>query len=81
MNQEQSNTFHFLVEYITAKIIGWIQQEQGIGKEDALLQFHNSETFEKLSNPATGFYIESPGFMYEIFKSEQSHGTLRGMTE
>lgn len=75
------NTFEFLVEYITARVVEWIIGDEKLSLENALLQFHNSETFEKLCERKTDMYIESPAYIYEIYKEEQRRGTLRGMTE
>lgn len=75
------NNFEFLVEYITAKVVERIVSEKGASIEDALLQFHNSETFEILCRQETGMYIESPGYIYEIYKEELLRGTVRGLTE
>lgn len=77
----EDNNFNFLVEYITAKVVEWIIVDNNIGLEEALLLFHNSETFEKLCNRETDMYIESPAYVYEIFKEELRKGSLRGMTE
>ncbi len=76
-----SNNFNFLVEYITTKVVEWIIRDENIGLEEALLKFHNSETFEKLCEPQTDMYIESPAYIYEIFKEELRRGTIRGITE
>lgn len=73
--------FEFLTEYITAKVVEWIIRDQGIGLEKALLQFLNSETFDKLSQRKTDLYIESPAYIYEIYKDELLQGSLRGITE
>lgn len=80
MNKD-SNNYNFLVEYITAKVVEWIIRDQHIGLQEALLLFHNSETFDKLSEQSTGMYIESPAYVYEIFRHEIERGTLRGITE
>lgn len=77
----QNNNFEFLVEYITAKVVEWIMTDNSIGLEEALLRFHNSETFEKLCEKGTDMYIESPGYIYEVYLDEMRRGTLRGMTE
>lgn len=76
-----SNNFNFLVEYITTRIVEWLIRDEKIGLEEALLLFHNSETFDKLCERKTEMYIESPAYIYEIFKNELKSGTLRGMTE
>lgn len=80
MNTPDYN-FDFLVEYITSRVVEWIMRDQNIGLEEALLQFHNSETFEKLCEKQTELYIESPAYIYELLNEEFRRGTLRGLTE
>ncbi len=75
------NNFEFLVEFITAKVVEQIIKDENLGLEEALLLFHNSETFEKLCERKTDMYIEGPAYIYDVFKEEQRRGTLRGMTE
>ena len=72
------NNFEFLVEYITTKVVEMLIKDRQIGLEEALLLFHNSETFEKLCDRKTDMYIESPGYIYEIFQEELRRGTIRG---
>lgn len=79
--KHQNNTFDFLVEYITTRVVEWIIRDQNIGLEEALLLFHNSETFEKLCEKHTDLYIESPAYIYELLTEELRRGTLRGITE
>ena len=79
--KSDNNNFDFLVEYITTKVVEWLIRDEHIGIEEALLLFHNSETFEKLCERKTDMYIESPAYVYEIFKDELRRGSLRGMTE
>ncbi|MBD5397584.1 hypothetical protein HDR62_05595 [bacterium] len=75
------NNFEFLVEYITTKVVEMLIKDRQIGLEEALLLFHNSETetFEKLCDRKTDMYIESPGYLYEIFQEELRRGTIRGV--
>ena len=75
------NNFEFLVEYITTKVVEMLIKDRKIGLEEALLMFHNSETFEKLCDRKTDMYIESPGYIYEIFQEELRRGTIRGVRE
>lgn len=75
------NNFEFLVEYITTKVVEMLIKDRKIGLEEALLLFHNSETFEKLCDRKTDMYIESPGYIYEIFQEELRRGTIRGVGE
>lgn len=39
-------------------------------------EFYSSEVFEKLNEPETGLYLESPAYIYELFKSEKAVGTI-----
>ncbi len=72
------NNFEFLVEYISAKVVEWLMKDQNLGMEEALLLFHNSETFDKLCNRKTDMYIESPAYVYDILQEELRYGTVRG---
>lgn len=76
-----NNNFEFLVEYITAKVVEWMIKDFGLGLEEALVQFHNTETFEKLCERATNLYIESPAYVYEILQDELRNGTIRGISD
>lgn len=75
--KQEDNNFDFLVEYITARVVEWLMRDNDLGLEDALLLFHNSETFEKLCQKRTDLYIESPAYVYELFTDELRRGTLR----
>lgn len=77
----KQNNFDFLVEYITTRVVEWIMRDMKIGLEEALLLFHNSETFDKLCEPDTDLYIESPAYIYDLFNVELRRGTIRGLTE
>lgn len=78
---QTDNNFEFLVEYITAKVVEWMMKDQGISLEEALVRFHNTETFEKLCDRKTALYIESPAYVYDIYMEEFRRGTIRGLTE
>lgn len=75
------NNFEFLVEYITSKVVEWLIKDHNLSLEEALVLFHNSETFEKLCERSTDMYIESPAYVYEIFQEEFRRGTLRGLND
>lgn len=75
------STFEFLVEFISAKVVEWIIRDENIGLEEALLRFYNSETFEILCRKSTDMYIESPGYVYGIYKEEMRRGTIRGINK
>lgn len=79
--KQPNNNFDFLVEYITTRVVEWIMRDQALGLEQALLLFHNSETFDKLCEKRTDLYIESPAYIYELLTEELRRGTLRGLSE
>ena len=67
----------YLIEGITKDIIAYIMEDEGLDLASALTQFHNSETFAKLSDEATGLYIESSAYVYELFKDELRFGKIK----
>lgn len=79
--KQQDNNFDFLVEYIAARVVEWLMRDRNLDLVEALLLFHNSETFDKLCRKTTGLYIESPAYIYSLLDEEMRHGTLRGLTE
>ena len=42
--------------------------------EEALTVLYNSETFERLNNPATGLYYQSAGYIYDFLRNEMTTG-------
>lgn len=76
--KQSDNNYDFLVEYITTRVVEWIMRDHTLGLEQALLLFHNSETFDKLCDKLTDLYIESPAYIYELLNEELHRGTIRG---
>ena len=66
----------YLVEGITKDIIVYLMEDGGYDLPTALKEVYNSETFAKLSDEATGLYIESSAYVYEILKDELKYGRL-----
>ena len=66
----------YLVEGIAKDIITYLMQDKGYDLPTALKEFYNSETFAKLSDEATGLYIESSAYVYEILKEELRYGKI-----
>lgn len=66
----------YLVEGITKDIVAYLMQDNGYNLSTALKEFYNTETFAKLSDEATGLYIESSAYVYEILKEELKYGRL-----
>lgn len=66
----------YLVEGITKDIVAYLMEDRGLALTEAIAQFHNSETFAKLSDPQSGLYIESSAYVYEILKTELKMGKI-----
>ena len=61
-----------LMEYVIQDIIDMISTDQSIEYDEAMNKFYNSEVFEKLIDKETGLYLESPEYVYDLFKDEMN---------
>lgn len=66
----------YLTESSTADIIRYISEDTGRDYERAMELFYSSATFEKLCDPETGLYLESPAYVYGIFEDELKFGRI-----
>lgn len=55
--------FNRLKEQLTASMIQILVEEHGYSLEDALDRVYTSPIFEKLSNPNTGLFFQSPRYV------------------
>lgn len=65
-----------MIELLSTRLLCFIIRDYKVELPEALQMLHNSDTFAKLEDPETGLYIESPGFIYSIFKDELTHGRI-----
>ena len=65
-----------LIEYITDDIISFIMEDFKVPVLEAMQRLCTSETFSKLNNIETGLYLESPAYIYDIYKSEKENGRI-----
>ena len=63
----------FLVEANTQDILKFIIIDTGATIQEAMRMFYVSEVYEKLENFDTGLYLESPAYIYELFKDEKKN--------
>ena len=66
----------YLFEGISADVVRYLVEREGMELTDAISTFHNSETFSKLEDFSTGLYIESPAYVYDLLLSELRNGRL-----
>ena len=57
-------------------IVDMISTDQNIEYDEAMNKFYNSEVFEKLIDKETGLYLESPEYVYDLFKDEMNFGHI-----
>ena len=65
-----------LIEYIVQDIVDMLATDQNIEYDEAMNKFYNSEVFEKLQDKETGLYLESPEYIYDLFKDEMNFGHI-----
>ena len=51
-------------------------EEYNISLAEALDILYNSETFEKLQNPETGLYFQSPVYVFDFLQKELRQGKI-----
>ena len=66
----------FLVEANIQDVLKYIIIERGLSIMDAMRQFYASEVFKKLQNYETGLYLESPAYIYELYRNEVENNGL-----
>ena len=57
-------------EEIVKDLISRLMEEQGLTMQEAFERVYASRLFEKLSNPKTGLYFQSSGYVYSYLKEE-----------
>ena len=65
-----------LLEYVIQDIIDMISTDWSIEYDEAKNKVYNSEVFEKLIDEETGLYLESPNYVYDLFKDEMNFGHI-----
>ncbi|MBP2690581.1 MAG: hypothetical protein J6B44_01970 [Muribaculaceae bacterium] len=73
MNEKNAR---YLFEGISADVVRYLVERDGMDLPDAISTFHNSETFSKLEDFETGLYIESPAYVYDLLLSELKNGRM-----
>ena len=65
-----------LIEYIIQDIVDMLATDQNTEYDEAMNMFYNSEVFEKLLDQETGLYLESSGYIYDLFRDERNFGHI-----
>ena len=62
--------FRYLKETLSKDLIALLMERKGMSMEDAFRCYYDSATFQKISNPETGLYFQSPGYVYSYLEEE-----------
>jgi len=66
----------FLIEANTQDVLKFYITDTGLSITDAIRNFYDSAVFEKLQDCETGLYLESPAYIYELYKNELANGRI-----
>ena len=69
MNVSQEE-YQNMKEDIVKEMISRLMEEHDFSMQEAFDAVYNSLLFEKLNNPKTGLYFQSPGYVYSYLKDE-----------
>ncbi len=66
----------FMIDCIVADLAIYLMRDYHLDEEEALRTIYNSEYYERLSDPSTGFFIESSPYNYHHLRHELQYGTV-----
>lgn len=62
--------FQYLKETLSKDLIALLMEKKALSMEEAFRCYYNSDIFKKISNPETGLYFQSPGYVYSYLEEE-----------
>ena len=62
--------FRYLKETLSKDLIALLMERKGMSMEEAFRCYYDSATFQKISNPETGLFYQSPGYVYSYLEEE-----------
>lgn len=68
--------FEYQIECTTRDLADKLVGDFSMTVPKALRVVYNSETYEKLINPKTGLYFQSPLYVYDFLKNEVLTGRM-----
>ncbi len=71
-----SPDFRFMKDYVASELAAMLVESRDMTFEQALDTLLNSETYQKLSDPETGLYYQSPLYVYDYLHNELLTGKL-----
>ena len=68
--------FKYMKEAMTADLAEFLSQDFGLSIPQTLEALYNSNTYSKLTDPASGLYFQSPKYVYSFLRSEMTTGIM-----
>ena len=68
--------FEYMKEALVTEVVIMLIEKRGMDMKSALEGFYNSNTYEKLSNPESGLFFQSPGYIYSYLQTEITTGKI-----
>ena len=65
-----------MIEDLSSEIIRILMEEWQYNMTQAMEIYYKSDTFERLSDPTTGLYYQSAGYVYDFLKKELTTGQV-----
>ena len=62
--------FRYLKETLSKDLIALLMERKGMSMEEAFRCYYDSVIFQKISNPETGLFYQSPGYVYSYLEEE-----------
>ena len=59
-----------LIEYICQDVVTYIIEDTNVDIEEAMDRFYRSRTFSHLQNKENELYLESAGYIYNMYQEE-----------
>ena len=65
-----------MMEYMIQDLIEIITEDQRLEYDKAMAVLYNSQIYDKIMDPETGLYMESPGYVYGLLQDEMNFGRI-----
>lgn len=65
-----------LMEYMVQDMVEIIAEVRSIEYDEAMSILYNSLIYEKIMDPETGLYTESPAYVYDLLNDELKFGKI-----
>lgn len=62
---------NFMIESLTRDVVSLLMEEDGLSMREAMDKFYSSRTYDALSQPETGLYIQSPAYILDEYRHEK----------